>query len=61
MKENQIWRIKTNKELDKLIKHKNIVNYIKAQRRSWFVHVQTMPGTRTAKKIFKWNPLTKRS
>jgi len=24
-KENQIWRIKTNEELDKLIKHKNDV------------------------------------
>jgi len=24
-KENQIWRIKTNEKLDKLIKHKNIV------------------------------------
>ena len=35
-KENQIWRIKTNEELDKLITHKNIVNYIKAQRLSWF-------------------------
>jgi len=34
IKERQIWRIKTNKELDKLIKHKNIVNYIKAQRLS---------------------------
>jgi len=33
-KENQIWRIKTSEELDKLIKHKNIVNYIKAQRLS---------------------------
>jgi len=31
-KENPIWRIKTNEELDKLIKHKNIVNYIKPQR-----------------------------
>jgi hypothetical protein len=30
-KENQICRIETNEELDKLIKHKNIVNYIKAQ------------------------------
>jgi len=39
-KENQIWRIKTNQELDKLIKHKNIVNYIKVQRLSWFGHVQ---------------------
>ena len=39
-KENQIWRIKSNEELDKLIKHKNIVNYIKAQGLSWFGHVQ---------------------
>jgi hypothetical protein len=31
-KESHIWRIKTNEELDKLIKHKNIVNCIKAQR-----------------------------
>ena len=59
--ENQIWRIKTNEELDKLIKHKNIVNHIKAQRLSWVGHVQRMPYTRTVKKIFKWNPLTKRS
>jgi len=27
-KENQIWKIKTKEQLDKLIKHKNIVNYI---------------------------------
>ena len=60
-KENQIWRIKIKEELDKLIKHKNIVNYIKAQRLSWFGHVQRMPDIRTVKKIFKWNPLTKRS
>jgi len=48
-------------ELDKLIKHKNIINYIKAQRQSWFGHVQRMPDTRTDKKIFNWKPLTKRS
>jgi len=29
-KENKIWRVETNEELDKLIKHKNIINYIKA-------------------------------
>jgi len=60
-KENQIWRVKTNEELDKLIKHKNIINYIKAQRLSWFGHVERMPDTRTGKKIFNWKPLTKRS
>jgi hypothetical protein len=26
------WRIKTNDELDELIRHKNIINHIKAQR-----------------------------
>ena len=60
-KENQIWRIKTNEELDSLIKHKNTFNYIKAERLSWFSHVQRMPDTRTVKKIFKWKPLTKGS
>jgi len=44
-KENRIWRIKTNEELDKLIKHKNIVDCIKAQRLSWFCHVQRLPDT----------------
>jgi len=58
-KENQIWRIKTNEELDKLIKHKNIVNCIKAQKRlSWFGRVHRMPDTRAVRKIFKWNLLT---
>jgi len=38
-KENQTWRIKSNEELDKLIKHKSIFNHIKAQRLSWFGHI----------------------
>jgi hypothetical protein len=59
-KENQTWRIKNIEELDKLIKHENIVNHIKAQRLSLFRHIQRMPETREAMKIFKWNPLTKR-
>ena len=52
-KENQIWRIKNNEELDRLIKHENIVTYIKAQRLSWYGHVRRMSETRAAKKIFK--------
>ena len=30
--ENGIWRIKTNQELDKIIKRKNTINFIRAQR-----------------------------
>ena len=59
-KENETWRIKNSEELDKLIKHENIVNYIKAQRLNWFGHIQRMPEARVTKKIFKWNPLTTR-
>jgi hypothetical protein len=29
---NGSWRIKTNKELDKIIKYKNIINFARAQR-----------------------------
>jgi hypothetical protein len=44
-----------------VIKHENIINHIKAQKLSWFGHVQRMPDTRTVKKMFNWKPLTKRS
>ena len=30
--ENGFWRIKTNEELDKLIKHENIINFARTQR-----------------------------
>jgi len=60
-RENQLWRIKTNDELDKVIKHQNIINHIKALRLSWFGHIQRMPDSRTVNKIFNWTPLTARS
>jgi hypothetical protein len=41
--------IKTN-ELDKLIGHTNIINYIKTQRLSWFGHLHRMPEERLVKK-----------
>jgi hypothetical protein len=45
------WRIKTNYELDELIRQKNIINYIKAQRLSWLGHLHQMPEERMVKKI----------
>jgi hypothetical protein len=51
------WRIKTNEELDHLIKHNNINNQITAQRLSWFGHVQRMSDNRMVKKIYKWKPI----
>jgi len=55
-----IWRIKTNKELDELIKHRTIINYGKAQRLSWFEHINRMSETSIVKKIYKWKPFTGR-
>jgi hypothetical protein len=54
------WRIKTNDELDKLIRHKNIINYIKAQRLSWFGHLYRKPEERMVKKLYKWKPMLRR-
>ena len=57
---NGIWGIKTNKELDELIKHRNIINYVKVQRLSWFGHINRIPETGTVKIIHKWKPFTGR-
>jgi hypothetical protein len=47
------WRITTNNKLDKLIRHKNIMNHIKAQRLSWFCHLHRMPEERMVKRVYK--------
>jgi hypothetical protein len=57
---NGIWRIKTNRKLVELIKHWNIINYVKSQRLSWFGHMNRMPETSIVRKIYKWKPFTSR-
>jgi hypothetical protein len=52
------WRIKTNEELNKLIKYKNIVNHIKAQILGWFGHVYRMENDRLGKRIYNWKPIS---
>ena len=44
----------------KKIKHRNIINYVKAQRLSWFGHINRMTETSIVKKIHKWKPFTGR-
>ena len=43
------WRIKTNDELDELIRYKNAINRIKAQRLSWIGLLHRMPQERMVK------------
>jgi hypothetical protein len=55
-----MWQIKTNMQLDELIKHRNIINYVKSQILSWFGDTNRMPETSVVKKIHKWKPFTGR-
>jgi len=54
------WRIKRNDELEKLIKYKNIINYKKEQRLSWFDHLHRMSEESMIKKVYKWKPMLTR-
>ena len=58
--ENGSGRMKTNQELDKLIKHKNIINFAIAQRLEWYGHAERMQETRMVKAIRSWKPIKKR-
>jgi hypothetical protein len=57
---NGLWRIKTNEELDEMIKRKNIIRFIKSQRLKWLGHVERMPNEREVTRIYKWKPLASR-
>jgi hypothetical protein len=58
--ESGIWRIQTNQELDEIIKRKNIIKFIRAQRLSWLGHIERMQGTRMVKAIYCWKPISRR-
>jgi hypothetical protein len=51
------WRKKKKNEL---IRHKNIINHIKAQRLSWFGHLHQMPEERMVKRVCKWKHMLTR-
>jgi len=57
---NGLWRIKTNEELDELIKRKNIIRYFESQRLKWLGHVEGMPNEREVTRIYKWKTLASR-
>jgi len=58
--ENGYWRIKTNQEMDKLIKRKNIMNFARVQSLGWHCHIERMQETRMVKAIHTWKPILKR-
>jgi len=50
VKENDLWRIRRNDELETIIKGENIIRFIKCQRIRWLVHIETMQDTAIPKK-----------
>jgi len=54
------WRIKTNEELEILIKKETIVKFIKSQRLRWAAHVIRMDTIRTVKKLTELEPCSSR-
>ena len=48
-----------NQQLDKIIKHKNIINFIRAQRLGWLGHIERMEETGIVEAIHSWKPISK--
>ena len=46
--------------INKLIKHRNIINHIKSLRLGWFGHINRMQNQRLVKNIYKWKPIANR-
>jgi hypothetical protein len=54
---DNIWRIRNNMEIYKLIAGARIVIYIKAQRIKWLGHIQRTDQARPTRKLFDWKPV----
>jgi hypothetical protein len=54
------WRIKTNQEINEVIKAQSIIGFIKMQRLSSLGHVKCMADDNIVKKIKRWKPMSKR-
>ena len=50
VKENELWRIRRNDELEATIKKENIVRFIKSQRIRWIGHIERMQDTAIPKR-----------
>jgi len=54
------WRIKTNQEINEILKGQNIIEFIKKQRLNWLGHVECMAEDNNVQKIKSWKPMSKR-
>jgi len=50
VRENELWRIRRNDELEAIIKRENNVRFIKCQRIQWLGHIERIQDTAIPKK-----------
>jgi len=53
------WRIKTNQEINGILKVQTIIGFIKKQRLNWLGHVERMAEDNIVQKIKGWKPMFK--
>jgi sorting nexin-29 len=53
IKKNEEWEIRNNEEINEILRNKDIVRFIKAERIRWLGHVTRMEEDRLPKKILK--------
>jgi hypothetical protein len=58
---NNEWRVRTNQEIETLMKEENIDRFIKSQRLAWYGHVNMIEDNKNVKAKIKWNPIDRRS
>ena len=54
------WRIKTNQEINEILKGQNIIGFIKKRRLNWLGHVERVAEDNIVQKIKRWKPMSKR-
>ena len=54
------WRIKTNQEINEILKGQNIIGFIKKQRLNRLGHVERMAEDNIVQKVERWKPMSKR-
>ena len=54
------WRVKTNQEINEILKGQNIIRFIKKQRLNWLGHVERMAEDNNVQKIKRWKPMSER-
>ena len=54
------WRVKSDQEINAILKVQNIIGFIRKQRLNWLGHVERMAEDNIVQNIKRWKPMSKR-